>query len=67
MKLLAVAVSKIIEKKKSFPDAEVGGGARDTNAICSRPEVPDGNISGHNVDIALWRSHDPNMTQNDTG
>ena len=50
MKLQAVTVSEIIEEKIS--DAEVGGGA-DINAICSRPEVADGVISGNNVDTFL--------------
>ena len=37
-------------REKKFPDAEVGGGAGDINAICSRLEVANDIISGYNVE-----------------
>ena len=51
LKLLAVVISEIIERKK-FPDAEVGGGAGGINAICIRPEIADDVISGYGADFS---------------
>ena len=40
------------EKIRTFPDAEVGGGADGINAICSRSEVSDYVIPGCNVETS---------------
>ena len=37
-------------REHTFPDAEVGGGAGDINAICSKQELSDDVISGYSVE-----------------
>ena len=47
---IAMAFSEIIERKKIFPDAEVGGCAGGINAICSGPEVANDVFSGYTIE-----------------
>ena len=50
---IASSGSFIYFPKRSFRDGQVGDGIGGMNAICSRPEAPDDDIYGENVETFM--------------